>query len=86
MNDLKPLFGSTSMGKILMNIVDLSLSGRRKTVISAIHSHLLATDLQTSDTECRSFHIVILILFVYGSRIFIRYLWYSNGDHSYVGC
>ena len=74
-NDLKPLFQSTSKGKILMNIVDLSLSGRCKTVISAIHSHLLATDLQTSGTECRYLHIVILIMFVYGSRLFIRYIY-----------
>jgi hypothetical protein len=68
-----------------MNNVDLS-SGRRKTVISAIHLHLLATDLQTSGTQCRSFYTVILITLVYGSRLFIRYEWCSNGNHSYIGC
>ena len=86
MNNVIHLFQSTSKGKILINSVDMSLSERHKTLISAIHSHLLATDLQTSGTECRSFDIVILIMLVYCSRLFIRYLWCSNGDHSYVGC
>jgi len=50
MNDVNPLFQNTGKEKILVNNVDLSLSGRSKTVISAIRSHLLATDLQTSGT------------------------------------